>query len=507
MSRAVWVLIALVLSAGTAAAERVRTTRSTKVFKRTGEQSEVVTKVAKGKTLNVVAKQGRWLKVRVNGRTGWVTQSSVVSLEARDLPRNTRRRPFVDGRSTRRGWGGGAPDDRVGGDAIEDDDETGRGSDDDGGGEDDAAEDDDDAKPARGKRARRTSDDDDDDGGDDEGDDDEGDDDEGDDDEGDDDGDDIRTVTVTAKKAKLYPRASKKSKATLTVRRGAQLFVLGEHDSGKWIRVEDEDGVAGWIATDAVDDPDGGRRKPRVIAAGARLGFASVGGKFTSNAAANPNASPPADYGFGSTAVSLAIGGEIAFAMKKDYYVGAGLEYLGCVATPGIRYASGTMAEDIGFKTHDIDVRLIAGYDFHKPNGMTAWARVGYHYGVFSVGNLENIASIPSETFSGPTVGTALRIPGLTKKIGAEAALDVVIPGKRKQTAGNTDGTQTGAKAATLELLGTYAWQGAWRFNGAYQFGYAATSWTGNSERVTGATAARRVDLSHVLTVGLGRDF
>src|SRR5690242_6304996 len=151
MSRAVWVLIALVLAAGTAHAERVRTTKSTKVYKRTGEQSDVVTKVAAGKTLNVVAKQGRWLKVRVNGRTGWVTQSSVVSLEARDLPRNTRRRPFVDGRSTRRGWGGGAPEDRVGADAIEDDDDGGEAS---GG-------DDDDDDTGRG----RASDDDDDDGG------------------------------------------------------------------------------------------------------------------------------------------------------------------------------------------------------------------------------------------------------------------------------------------------------------------------------------------------------
>ncbi|KAB2886561.1 MAG: SH3 domain-containing protein, partial [Kofleriaceae bacterium] len=65
------------LLGGVAHADRVRTTKTTKVFKRTGEQSGVVTKVAKGKTLQVVAKQGRWLKVRVNGRTGWVTQSSV----------------------------------------------------------------------------------------------------------------------------------------------------------------------------------------------------------------------------------------------------------------------------------------------------------------------------------------------------------------------------------------------------------------------------------------------
>src|SRR5262245_9755043 len=119
------VALAVALTAGIAHAERVRTTKATKVFKRTGEQSGVVTKIAKGKTLDVISKQGRWLKVRVNGRTGWVTQSSVVSLEARDVPRNTRRRPFVDGRSTRRGWGGGAPDDRVGADAVEDRDDRG----------------------------------------------------------------------------------------------------------------------------------------------------------------------------------------------------------------------------------------------------------------------------------------------------------------------------------------------------------------------------------------------
>ena len=45
------------------------------------------------------------------------------SASAREVPRNTRRRPFVDGRSTRRGWSGEAPDDRVGGDAIEEDED------------------------------------------------------------------------------------------------------------------------------------------------------------------------------------------------------------------------------------------------------------------------------------------------------------------------------------------------------------------------------------------------
>ncbi|MBZ0231614.1 MAG: SH3 domain-containing protein [Deltaproteobacteria bacterium] len=78
-------------------------------------------------------------------------------------------------------------------------------------------------------------------------------------------------VTVTAKKAKVYPRASKKAKAVLTVRRGAQLIVLDEHESGKWIRVEDDEGSAGWIAADAVSSNDDRRGPPRSRACAARL--------------------------------------------------------------------------------------------------------------------------------------------------------------------------------------------------------------------------------------------
>ncbi len=499
-----------VLTSGTAAAERVRTTKATKVYKRTGEQSGVVTNIAKGKTLDVVAKQGRWLKVRVNGRTGWVTQSSVVSLEARDVPRNTRRRPFVDGRSRRRGWSGGAPEDRVGADAVDvddgrdldeddDDDETGRAR--------RASRDDDRGKakgrgksPARGKaKAKGSSRD---------RDDDDDDDDDWDDDEDDDGGDSLRRVTVTASRARVYPRMSKKARPVLTVRRGAQLVVLDEHESGKWIRVEDDEGAAGWIAADAVELDDGRPpRKARTIAATARLGFARVGGTFTSNGMAGVAGSPPPDYAFGSNAVSLAVGGELVMAYKRDFFVGAGLEYLGCMATPGIRYAEGMMAEDIGFKTHDVDVRLLGGYDFHKPNGMTAWARVGYHYGVFSVGNLNNLARLPAETFKGPTVGAALRIPRLSKQLGAEAAVDLVYPGSRRQTQGIEDGAVEKAMAASAELVGIYDWRPEWKLGAAYQLGYAATRWSGTSARISGATAAKRTDLSHVVTVGLGRAF
>jgi uncharacterized protein YgiM (DUF1202 family) len=478
------VIAALGSGIGAAHAERVRTTGPTKVFKGTGERSGVITKIASGKTLSVLNTQGRWLKVRVNGRTGWVTRSSVVSLAETDVPRNTRRRPFVDGRSTRRGWADGAPDDRVGADAVDpggDDGEADGGGDGDGGGDDG-------------------------DGG---GDGDGGDDGDGsDDDDGDDGGaeeaaPEMAFVVVTADKAKLYPRASRKAKASRTLRRGARLTVL--EDQGDWIRVEFGDD-AGYVSADLVG-VEGSVRKKREITAIARLGFASIGGTFTSNGPAMQPTGPPSNYSVSSTALSVDVGVELVYAYKKDYFLGGGIEYLGCVATPGIRYADAMNAEDIGFKTHDIDLRVLGGYDFHDKRGMTAWGRLGYHVGLVSFSNLMNLAQLPSETFKGPSIGVGLKVPKVTDKIGASGSLDLVYPGSRSQTQNNEDGAEQGAMAATLQLIGDYAWKDAWALQAAYRLGYAKTAWSGASNRVTNVTAAERRDLSHVLTLGLGRSF
>lgn len=464
---------ATLLVIGHADAERVRTTDTVKVYRDTGEQSGVITKVAEGTTLTVLKTDGRWLKVRVNGRTGWITRSNVASLDGDDdLPRNTRRRPFVDGRSTRRGWGDGAPDDRTGVDAVD------TGGDD--GGDDD--------------RAGGRGDDDDDDGGDD---------DRGDDDGGDDDRAEaapaVEMVVVTAGKTKLYPRASRKAKASRTLKRGARLTVLERDD--EWVRVEYGDD-AGFVRADAVGDADARPpRAPRAIFTKARLGFASLGGTFTSD---GPATNALARYQLGSTAVSLNLGAEVAYAYGKDYYLGGGLEYLGCVATPGIRYAG----QDIGFKTHDIDLRAIGGYDLHDRRGTVVWARLGYHVGITSMSDLMNMANLPSETLRGPAIGAAVTMPKLTPTVGVAASVDLLYPGTRTQTQGNEDGQLDGAMALTLGVTGAYAWKRAWNLEAGYRFGYAKTAWTGPSFRGTGATAAsERVDKNHVLTVGLGRTF
>jgi hypothetical protein len=134
-----------------ASAEKVKTNQSTKLFAGPGEQKKVLLKVKSGQNMTLLAQDGRWLKVRVQGRTGYVPRSKVDMADDGDIVRNTRRRPFVDGRSRKRGFGGeGGPDDRIGADAI------GEGQDDSG---DEEAEDEEEEEAPRKQKASKSSDD------------------------------------------------------------------------------------------------------------------------------------------------------------------------------------------------------------------------------------------------------------------------------------------------------------------------------------------------------------
>ena len=543
---AVAVVAALVLTAGDARAERVRTTESTKVYKRTGEQSDVVTRVAKGTTLQVVATQGRWLKVRVNGRTGWVMRTSVESLGPATLPRNTRRRPFVDGRSLRRDESSDAPEDRVGGDAIdgEGDGREVRGGDDDDDDDrdgdrrkparDDRDDDRDDRrKPARderddrddGDRRKPARDDRDDDrdrrkparddrddrergaGGDDidldlRGDDGDGDDEEEEEPAG------PPTLTVRVARAELFERPSDSADPVLTLREGDRVILLEEHRSGRWLRVEvaDDDAVSGYLARDAVgsDDDDDGATGParRAITASARLGFASIGGTFRSDGAMLA-AGPPSEYPFGSGAVALSVGAEATFPIKPRILVGGSVRYLGCVGTPGIAFAG----QNVGFTTHDLDLLAIGGYDLRGRRGLTVFGRAGLHFGRFSVSDLANPARLPVETLLGPVVGAEVRVRRVTRRVGVHASVDLMPTGKREQTKNQGDGQLAATRSLWLQLSGTYAWRTHWRLDAGYQLGYAATRWVGSSDRHMNATGATRSDLAHLFSVGATRPF
>src|SRR5262249_24877383 len=92
-----------------AGAAKGKTKQSAKLVSRGGEQSRVILTLKSGQTMTVLAKDGRWIKVRVSGRTGWIPRSKVdLPNDDEEIARNTRRRPFVDGRGTKRGFGGEA---------------------------------------------------------------------------------------------------------------------------------------------------------------------------------------------------------------------------------------------------------------------------------------------------------------------------------------------------------------------------------------------------------------
>ncbi len=87
-------ILGLLVAAGaTASAEKVKTNQDTKVLNHPGEQGRVVLKVKSGQNMTVIAKEGRWLKVRVSGRTGYVPRSKVDMADGDEIVRNTRRQP------------------------------------------------------------------------------------------------------------------------------------------------------------------------------------------------------------------------------------------------------------------------------------------------------------------------------------------------------------------------------------------------------------------------------
>jgi len=526
-------LLAATSLTGAARAEEVRTTHTTKVMKRPGEQSPVVLRVSAGHQMEVLAEEGRWIKVRVEGRTGWVARTQVESsAEAREVQRNTRRRPFVDGRSMRRGWSGDAPDDRIGADAVSEDSADDRSA-----GRDarDSDDDGDDARPMKKKapakkiKVRR----------DDEAASDEADDevasakkakshkrparDDGDDADADDrpraarDGDDDdapaepakpekKMVTVVADEAQAHATPSKRGRAAFRVNKGDRVAFVETSDDGKWVQVENDDGDSGWIrARDVADDG----HKAREISLDARVGFASIGESFQSNGTGSL-----ANYKMGSAAFALGVGGGADWRWGQSLRVGGELGYVGAKATPGVRYKDGTTATDIGFTTHDVDVRAKVGYDLHRASGALVWGHLGYHYGAFTVDNVgdltKNLAKVPSETLTGPTIGAAFDLPKLTDKLGARATADLLYPGTRTQTKGLEDGAASKTMAAFMTATLSYAWKDEWTFDAGYRLAWASTNWAGaatGSQRGNGATTAQRTDLTHVLSVGIAKSF
>src|SRR6185436_20476136 len=88
---------------------------------RPGERAPTLTKLNEGQTVRVVGRQGRWVKVSVGGRTGWITRTQIeggggdTQVAARDVPSRKRDR---GGDTARKGWSS-MDDDATGDEAVD----------------------------------------------------------------------------------------------------------------------------------------------------------------------------------------------------------------------------------------------------------------------------------------------------------------------------------------------------------------------------------------------------
>jgi hypothetical protein len=495
-------------------AEKVKTNQSTKLHTRAGEQSPVLLKLKAGQTMTVLAKDGRWLKVRVSGRTGWIPRSKVdMPPDEDEISRNTRRRPFVDGRGTKRGFGGeSGPEDRVGADATGDSEDaeepspskssksgkSGKPSK-----ASKARDSEEEEEPPTRKSSRSSSRDDGEDSADDEpapkADADEA-----------DSSETRRPRARVAKRTAILDDASKDSDEAFTADAKTELFVLKEQ--GKWTMVENEEGDTGYVLTSKLEIDDRGDIGPRTRSLNGR---ARLGWTFVRQSVATPGAPRqlPDNYTASSSSITIALGGTALYPYSKRYWIGADLAYDYDKAIPGISYQE----KSIAFSLHNFNLRALAGYDMQKPSGMIVFARVGYHYESFQVSNYadltENTAKIPSQIFKGPIIGAALAMPRFTKDVGLRFSLDTILLGASiEQTKNLEDGTGPSAKAVFLGASLTYRWKPNMDFQATLDSQYTKKSFSGMAPPTsmrghTGMGTPSGADFNNTISAGIAYAF
>ncbi len=525
------------------------TSRGVRLMKTPGESSRVVARVGKGAAVTILSKRGRWVKIRANGRTGWVTRTSLSSGDTKKVkPRTKRKKPFVRGRSTSRTKKKtSAPKDRVAGDAVRDDEFDDEFDDD-----EDAFDDDVEIKKhkrkrsvAKSKSARNTDDDEDDEEY-----------------EEFSEEDDIPDVLKTpqqrerarqrarqkqrskaqkladkkaekreqaqrrerararAKKrrgrpmyasvdARIYSKPKRRARTVDDVDEGSRVYVLKQSRSGQWLYVANERGDKGWIRSKYVVQRTDyyGKFGLRV---GARLGATSQNSVFASNGSGTL-----LNYSIGSLAATGGVEVDMTYRVKPTAVASFDVSYLAGVSTPGIRVPDNSGGSvDTGYKTHDLSLGLSYGHIFNKRNGLAFFGRLGFYSNRFVVSNIAsetaNPARLPSEVLSGPTLGFRLVAPAISDTVGLRFGADAMGPlTKRTQTAGLEDGTSHTVNGFLGHAELEYKFHPRWAAHGRYRFGYSKTVWSGAAQtnRPQQATEAARKDTSHLVAFGLGTWF
>lgn len=506
------VLLLAVCAAGTAHAEKIRINQSAKMYKRQGERSAVLVKLKAGDKVTKIGQDGRWIHIRTGGFTGWIPRSVADVPDDDTIPRNTRRRAFVDGRGTDRGsLGGTTPDDRVGGDAVDSDSGSDKDSDSDKGSKGKGSK----GKGGKADKADRDSGDKGDkDDKDDKDSDDKGDGDKGDGDKDKDADEPKRPTAHVTGKTTIYSDKTKDSDAAFTAKPDDVLFV--GKTSGKWTEVENSEGDFGYALTSKLEISDdggegGGAPLKQQINLRGRLGATYV--QQGLRTAGSTSTTVPDNYNLSVAAATIALGGMYLRPYSKDIAIGGDFAFSAAKAVPGIQYTPmGGMTTTTSFSIYDVDLRGIVGYDLHKKSGAMLVGRLGFRYDSFQVsdvGNLtKNPATIPSEIQISPAIGAGILLPRLGPSYGLGFILDGMFTASDKQTKGLEDGKSPSAKGICAELAFNYHYSKAFDIQAAYDLKYMSASYGAvdpMSVRNHAGTSVSRTDINHMITVGISK--
>ena len=220
----------------------------------------------------------------------------------------------------------------------------------------------------------------------------------------------------------------------------------------------------------------------------------------------------PDAYSINASAATIAIGGDILVPFSDKISLGGEFTYDGSkMVGGGVVY----MSTDTGLTIHNVNLRGLAAYDFHRPSGMMLIGHLGFRYRAYLVDNYndpaKNPAKIPQETLKAPTIGAALAIPMLGASYGLQIGLDAILFGSSiTQTAGLEDGATPTMMDYELNARFIYRWKPEMNIVGMYDLDHGSYDFGGpNPESTRGhtGTSVSRSDTLHMVTVGIEKGF
>ena len=257
-------------------------------------------------------------------------------------------------------------------------------------------------------------------------------------------------------------------------------------------------------STDPTDPVDVGPvrsvRKNRLVVPRleASLGFRGLSMNFTSNGTALLD-----QYVIQASSALTQVGVSIPFTFG-DFLLELGGAYAFSISRPGIRLPD-NMGE-ISYLTHDAQLGAQLGYRFMEGQ-LTVAGSGGYHYSVFRPDQVGPPVYLPSEQLVGITAGGIVEYAPGAANLTIRGGFHTLIGGVRSQTLGLEDGEISVAGAWWGHVDVDYALLKTFDLVAGYTLERASTQWVGTSKRRPGVTEATRIDTNHLLYFGLGRAF